>query len=56
MKINRQQKLLYIHIPKCGGASIWRAFGMETVSSWPHLGAESIKEKFPVMAREHKTT
>jgi hypothetical protein len=53
MKINRQQKLLFIHIPKCGGASVWRAFDMEISSEGPHIGIELAKKKFPTMTRDY---
>lgn len=53
MKINRQQKLLYIHIPKCGGATVWRAFGMETVPEGPHIGIASAKKMFPIMTQDY---
>ena len=53
MKINREQKLLYIHIPKCGGASIWRAFGMQTFPEGPHIGIASAKKMFPIMTQDY---
>jgi hypothetical protein len=53
MKINRQQKLLYIHIPKCGGTSVWQAFGMEGLPEVSHIGIESVEKEFPIMTRDY---
>lgn len=53
MKINRAQKLLYIHIPKCGGASVWRAFGMENFPQGPHIGIAAAKEMCPIMTQDY---
>ena len=53
MKVCKKQKLLFIHIPKCGGSSVKKAFNMETLPEGPHIGVQEAIEKCPKMAREY---
>lgn len=53
MKICRKQKLLFIHIPKCGGSSVTQAFNMESPPDSPHVGIQSVTDQFPEMARDY---
>ena len=54
MKVCKKQKLLFIHIPKCGGSSVVQAFDMEDLPSVkPHIGIQSAMDRFPEMAQDY---
>jgi hypothetical protein len=53
MKVCKKQKLLFIHIPKCGGSSVRQAFNMETLPDNPHIGIQSAIDQCPEMARDY---
>jgi len=46
MKFNKEQKLLFVHVPKCAGTSISRCFNME-LGSLNHVIARVIKKENP---------
>ena len=46
MKFCKKQKLLFIHIPKCAGTSIFHCFDMQGFPA-PHASALEIKSKAP---------
>lgn len=56
MKVCNKQKLLFIHIPKCGGSSVVKAFDMEQPPSLklkPHVGVQLAMDRFPEMAQDY---
>ena len=53
MKINKEKKLLYVHIPKCGGSAVNKAYDMEPHGENPHAKAITIKEQYPEIWNEY---
>ena len=53
MKINKEKKLLYVHIPKCGGSAVNKAYDMKAHGENSHAKAITIKEQYPEIWNEY---